>query len=305
MLVSCSATPRSIAYWRDARVLVAEDLEAHQPDRRRDADAVFVELGERLVAARVEIHLDAVDQRLERRPRQIELADQRLQRASLRRLRRACRRSTRAARSATVPLAAAPARRLPPRRPHRPPRGRNPRRRRSRAACPAAARGTSSRSSCRGAHVSAAAGRRARSRSGASEARATPAAGVAGAKRRPMLEDVEVARLRADRESACRRARWRAAPSAAGRSRRRRPAARVEQRRGSGRDRLPSAALPLGRHPAAIEVRVSRAPRRLRVLARHVKPAAAASRSRGPARSSSAAAPCTRRPTARRALGSS
>jgi hypothetical protein len=61
MLVSCRATPRSVAY----------------------ANAVLVEIGERLVAASAEVHLDAFDQRLERPPRQVESGDQWYERTAL------------------------------------------------------------------------------------------------------------------------------------------------------------------------------------------------------------------------------
>ncbi len=50
---------------------------------------VLVELAEGLVAPRHEVHLDAVDQRLERRPRQVEALDHRHQRRALRCPRRA------------------------------------------------------------------------------------------------------------------------------------------------------------------------------------------------------------------------
>src|SRR3989442_630640 len=52
-----------------AGVRVAEDLDAAEPDRRGDAVAVRVELLRRLVGDAVEVHLDAVDDRLERRAR--------------------------------------------------------------------------------------------------------------------------------------------------------------------------------------------------------------------------------------------
>src|SRR5438876_774359 len=52
-----------------AGVGVAEDLDAAEPDRRGDAVAVRVELLRRLVGDAVEVHLDAVDDRLERRAR--------------------------------------------------------------------------------------------------------------------------------------------------------------------------------------------------------------------------------------------
>ena len=71
------------------RLAAAEDVEADEPDGRRHANAVLVEVVERLVAARPEIHLDAFDERLERRPRQAEGGDERGERASLPRLGRA------------------------------------------------------------------------------------------------------------------------------------------------------------------------------------------------------------------------
>src|SRR5207247_6086710 len=52
-----------------AGVGVAEDLDAAEPDRRGDAVAVRVELLRRLVGDAVEVHLDAVDDRLECRAR--------------------------------------------------------------------------------------------------------------------------------------------------------------------------------------------------------------------------------------------
>jgi hypothetical protein len=65
------------------RILVAEDLEADEPDRRRDTNAVLVEIVEGFVAARTEVHLDAFDQRLERLARKVERAHERRQRARL------------------------------------------------------------------------------------------------------------------------------------------------------------------------------------------------------------------------------
>ena len=94
MLVSCSATPSSIGVAPRAGIAIAEDLDAHQADGRRHADAVLVQLRERRVAAWMQIHLDAVDQRVERRARKVEPIDERLQRAPLRRLRRLVRRSS-------------------------------------------------------------------------------------------------------------------------------------------------------------------------------------------------------------------
>ena len=73
MLVSCSATPRFSAYSRACGAPAAEDPDADQADRRRDAAAVFEQIVERLVARRVEVHRDAVDDVLERLARQIEL----------------------------------------------------------------------------------------------------------------------------------------------------------------------------------------------------------------------------------------
>src|SRR5207244_2027154 len=51
------------------RVGVAEDLDAREPDRGGDAVAVRVEVVRRLVGDPIEVHLDAVDDRLERRAR--------------------------------------------------------------------------------------------------------------------------------------------------------------------------------------------------------------------------------------------
>src|SRR5262249_60343617 len=44
-----------------ARVPAAEDLHAHEADRGRHANAVLVEILERAVAGRVEVHLDPLD----------------------------------------------------------------------------------------------------------------------------------------------------------------------------------------------------------------------------------------------------
>ena len=68
------------------RLAAAEDVEADEPDGRRDANAVPVQFVERLVAARPEIHLDAFDERLEWRARQAESRHERGKRASLPRL---------------------------------------------------------------------------------------------------------------------------------------------------------------------------------------------------------------------------
>src|SRR5262249_56064005 len=66
----------------------AEDPHAHEADGGSDPDAVFVQLLERTVAPPVQIHFDALDQRIERGPRQPERPDDWLQRAPLRRRRR-------------------------------------------------------------------------------------------------------------------------------------------------------------------------------------------------------------------------
>ena len=79
MLVSCSAMPRFSAYAQAAGVAIAEDLDADQTHRRRDAPAVFEQRVEGLVSRVREVHLDAVDQLLELRARQVELANERLQ----------------------------------------------------------------------------------------------------------------------------------------------------------------------------------------------------------------------------------
>ena len=60
-----------------------ENPYAHEPDGGRDADAVFVQILERVIAPSVQVHLDALDERLERRARQIERGDERLQGAAL------------------------------------------------------------------------------------------------------------------------------------------------------------------------------------------------------------------------------
>ena len=73
-------------------IAVPEDLDAHQSYRRRDAPAVIGELRERLVADLREIHLDAVDQVLERTPREIKLRNARFEGAPLRRERDSVRR---------------------------------------------------------------------------------------------------------------------------------------------------------------------------------------------------------------------
>ena len=60
-----------------------ENLDAHQPDRRRHALAVFDQLVEGLVAQPVQVHLHPVDERVERLPRQREQAHDSLQVPSL------------------------------------------------------------------------------------------------------------------------------------------------------------------------------------------------------------------------------
>ena len=89
MLVSCRATPRSVAYCSAEPVARSEDVQADQPDGRRDANAVLVEIGERLIAAGAEIHLDPFDQRLEGAAWQVESRDQRYECAALLAFRRA------------------------------------------------------------------------------------------------------------------------------------------------------------------------------------------------------------------------
>ena len=68
---------------------VPKMFKADQADGRGDANAVLVEIGERLVAAGAEIHLDPFDQRLEGAPWQVESRDQRHERAALLAFRRA------------------------------------------------------------------------------------------------------------------------------------------------------------------------------------------------------------------------
>ena len=59
--------PRSRAYSRVRGICVAEDLRGHEADDAGDAVAVRFELGEIEIAHLVEIHLHAVDDRLQMR----------------------------------------------------------------------------------------------------------------------------------------------------------------------------------------------------------------------------------------------
>ena len=207
MFVSCSATPRSIAYCRARRIAVAEDLDADQPDRRRDADAV-------LIRARRTSRSGAA-------PRSISTPSMSASNAA--RGRSNCRRRAAASarpcgvcgvaavehapsssrhRASSRAPASSPD---PPRPPHRRPRGRSPRPRRSRGACPAAAPGTSSRSWCRGPLS-----RRRSARTlppgqrptADAHGRGQPSDGrCAGRRRSPRLEPVENARCRRARSA--------------------------------------------------------------------------------------------------------
>ena len=110
-----------------------------------------------------EVHRDAVDQILERLPRQVECRDERLQGAALTRLRHGGARpaskhrasssrqlsSSRFGLPRAAPRQRPAARRAPPRPLHRPLRGRSPRPRRWRCASPAEASRTRSRRMCR------------------------------------------------------------------------------------------------------------------------------------------------------------
>ena len=204
-----------------------------------------VELLERLVAPPVQVHLDAVDQRLEGRRGRSNGGDERLQRAPLRRLRRRRRRNSAPPRRATRALRACAAAPPAPRPPRRRRRGRNPRRRRSRAACRPAGRGTSSRSWCLVPLRSAIVVPRRqpslpRTACATGSTARRPASAPAGARRRRSSP------LPAYPESACRQARSRAARSAGGRGRRRRRDGRRRRARACARPPSASAARQAG-----------------------------------------------------------
>ena len=67
MLVSCRATPRSVAYCSAEPARVPKMFKQISPTADATRMQYLVEIGERLVAAGAEIHLDPFDQRLEGR----------------------------------------------------------------------------------------------------------------------------------------------------------------------------------------------------------------------------------------------
>ena len=86
--MSCRATPRSIAYCRDAGSREPKISRHTRPTADATRMQYSIEVIEGLVPARPEIHLDAFDERLEGLPRQAESRHERRERAALPRLRR-------------------------------------------------------------------------------------------------------------------------------------------------------------------------------------------------------------------------